>query len=182
MTRLFSIMAALLAAASLSSTAGAVSAASDKPPAVNAAGLQTATYQPPPTITERIAGLKIVLTQVNYPGVPERSACRFLVRAINESDQRLGAHALLRTFDTYQSSLNAWLVPTGDLAPGQSVERIYSCKMAQSIILDQGTAGGWPGRCTVNGEERSPCPATLVIESNLPLLKEDPTVAANKTK
>lgn len=182
MTKPLPVAAALLGAACLSSTADAVSAANDQPPAGSAAGLQRAVYQPPPAIRDRIPGLKIVLTQISYPGVPERSACRFLVRATNDGSQRIGVHALLRTYDTYQAALNTWLVPTGELAPGQSVERIYSCKLAQSLVLDQGTAGGWPGRCTIDGEERSPCPATLTVETNLQLLKEQPGAAPSTEK
>lgn len=162
--KMLPVAAAMLAAACLPSTAGAVSGANDRPLTGSA---QSVTYQPLPASTERIAGLKITLTQVNFPGVPERSACRFLVRASNESSQRIGIHALIRTFDSYQASLNTWLIPTGDLAPGQTTERIYSCKMAQGLALDQATASGWPGRCTIDGEERSPCPATLLLETNL---------------
>ena len=59
------------------------------------------------------------------------------------------------------------MVPTGALAPGQSSERLYSCKSARYVVLDQQTLEGWPGRCTVNGEDRSPCPLTLALEANL---------------
>lgn len=173
------VAAGLLVAASLSSTAGAVSAANDKPAQ---SGLQAVTYQPPPGIRDRIGGLRINVIQVNYPGVPERSACRLLVRATNEGDQKIGAHALIRTFDTYKASLNSWLVPTGELAPGQTVERIYSCKMAQSLVLDQGTGSGWPGRCTVDGTEVSPCPAALHLETNVQILKDLPGTDVVKAK
>jgi hypothetical protein len=161
------VATAMLAVACLSATAQAVPGANDRPITGSAGGPEAITYQPPPTIIERIPGLKVSLTQVNFPGVPERSACRLMVRASNEGSQRIAVHALVRTFNSAQASLNTWLIPTGDLAPGQSVERIYSCKMAQEMTLDQASASGWPGRCTIDGEERSPCPATLVLETNL---------------
>jgi len=130
-------------------------------------------FDPLPAITERIGGLKIVITQVNYPGVPERAACRFVVRAINEGTETISAHALLRTYDTYKSELNTWLVPTGALAPGATAERLYSCKTAQYLVFDRGSMGGWPGRCVVNGEERAPCPLTLAVEANMRLSAKD---------
>lgn len=133
-------------------------------------GIQRATFDPPPVISDRLDGLKINVTQINYPGVPERSACRFLVRATNGGTQVIATHAMLRTYDSYKGALNTWLVPTGSLAPGQSIERIYSCKTAQFVELDRGSATGWPGRCLVNGEERSPCPAVLNLETNIGFL------------
>lgn len=166
--KFISAAAGVMVAAALSSTAGAVSTANDQPASAGGG--------------ERNAGLRIIVTQVNYPGVPERSACRFLVRAVNESKQKIGAHALLRTFDSYNASLNAWLVPTGELSPGQTTERIYSCKMAQSMILDLTSASGWPGRCTIDGTEHSPCPATLQLESNLLIVKEEPVAIQVKAK
>ena len=173
--KMLPVAAAMMAIACLSATAQAVPGASDRPLTGSVGGPERVTYQPLPAITERIAGLKITLTQVNFPGVPERSACRFLVRASNDGSQRIGVHALVRTFDSYQSVLNTWLIPTGDLMPGQTVERIYSCKMAQGLILDQASASGWPGRCTIDGEERSPCPASLVLETNLRQISTEPS-------
>lgn len=178
MAKFISAAAGLMAAAALSSTAGAVSTANDQPVADD---LRAAIFQPPGS-SERIPGLRVIVTQVNFPGVPERSACRFLVRAINGSKQTIGTHALLRTFDSYQASLNTWLVPTGELSPGQSTERIYSCKMAQSMVLDLTSASGWPGRCTIDGIEQSPCPATLQLEANLLIVKEAPATVQVKAK
>lgn len=140
------------------------------PPSI---AIQRTSMEPLSTATERIGGLRIIITQVNFPGVPDRSACRFTFRAINEGHETVAAHTLLRTFDTTKGELNVWMVPTGDLAPGQSAERLYSCKTAQYLTLDRETMGGWPGRCTINGQERSPCPLTLSVEANLNLLAKD---------
>lgn len=180
MAKIVSAAVGLLAAASLSSTAGAISPANDPP--VEVSGARAVTFQPPAGVRDRVAGLHITITQVNYPGVPERSACRFLVRATNEGDRKIGAYALMRTFDSFKASLNSWLIPTGELAPGQTVERLYSCKMAQSLVLDQDSATGWPGRCTVDGTELSPCPVTLQLKANIDILPTDPSIAQVKGK
>ena len=116
---------------------------------------------------DRIGGLKIIVNQVMYPGVPDRAACRFVIRAVNNGSATVSAYTLLRTLDGEKSELNTWMVPTGSLAPGQSSERLYSCKNARYLVIDQQTLEGWPGRCMVNGEERSPCPLTLTLEANL---------------
>lgn len=135
--------------------------------------VQRADLQPPPVIADRIAGLKITVTQVMYPGVPDRAACRFVVRAVNSGSATVSTYALMRTLDGEKAELNTWMVPTGPLAPGQASEKLYSCKTAQYLVLDKQTLGGWPGRCLVNGEERSPCPLTLALEANLNIIAKD---------
>jgi hypothetical protein len=162
---------ALLAGAS-TVQASSSSGGKDKP-APPAIGIQHASLQPLPIVTERIGGLRIVINQVNFPGVPDRSACRFVVRAVNEGRETVAAHTLLHTYDGTKGELNTWMVPTGTLAPGQSAERLYSCKTAQYLVLDRQNMGGWPGRCTVNGEERAPCPLSLSLEANLNLISKD---------
>ncbi|MGE5547642.1 MAG: hypothetical protein ACM33T_12135 [Solirubrobacterales bacterium] len=115
--------------------------------------------------------VRINVSIISYPGVPERSSCRLKFRAVNESGNRVAVSTLLKTFDTYKSDLNSWLVPTGDMAPGQAVERIYSCKSASFITLDKKSDYGWPVTCRVDGEAVSPCPVSLKVDFNLPELK-----------
>lgn len=141
------------------------------PPSI---AVQRASFKPLPTVTEHIGGLKIIVSLVNHPGVPDRVSCRFVVRTVNEGRERVAAYALLHTFNGAKSEMNSWMVPTGDLAPGQSAERLYSCKSAQYLVLDQTSIGGWPGRCVVNGEERSPCPLTVALEANLNFMDKAP--------
>jgi len=161
---------ALIAAALTVTTAFGVQASSapkegkELPPSI---ATQRTDLQPPPIVTDRIGGLKIIVNQVMYPGVPDRAACRFVIRAVNNGSATVSAYTLLRTLDGEKSELNTWMVPTGSLAPGQSSERLYSCKNARYLVIDQQTLEGWPGRCMVNGEERSPCPLTLTLEANL---------------
>lgn len=140
------------------------------PPSI---AVQRADLQPPSIIADRIPGLKITVTQVMYPGVPDRAACRFVVRAVNSGSATVSAYTLMRTLDGEKAELNTWMVPTGPLAPGQASEKLYSCKTAQYLVLDKQTLGGWPGRCLVNGEERSPCPLSLALEANLNIIAKD---------
>lgn len=166
----------LLVAAAVSAlgatTAQAASSAKDKPLPPSIA-VQRANLEPLPVITNRIGGLKIVISQVYYPGVPDRVACRFTVRAINQGHERVAAYALLRTLNSDKEIVNTWMVPTGDLAPGESSERLYSCKTAQYLQVDRKSMSGWPGRCEVNGEEQSPCPLIVGLEANLNLIAKD---------
>lgn len=166
------ILATVLALVAGSSVAVASSAPKEGNAASPGVAIQRVELQPPPIVADRIGGLKMIVTQVNYPGVPDRAACRFVVRSINSGQVSMSAYALLRTLNSEKAELNIWMVPTGPLAPGQSSERLYSCKTAQYLVLDQQTLGGWPGRCLVNGEERSPCPLTLTLEANLSLLPQ----------
>ncbi len=157
--------AALTAMAALGAQASsAPKEGKELPPSI---AIQRADLQPPPIVADRIGGLKIIVNQVMYPGVPDRAACRFVIRAVNSGSATVSTYTLLRTLDGEKSELNTWMVPTGSLAPGQASERLYSCKNARYLVVDQQTLEGWPGRCMVNGEERSPCPLTLALEANL---------------
>lgn len=114
--------------------------------------------------------IRITVALVSYPGVPERAACRMKFRAENQSGRRVALSTLLHTFDGSQSDLNSWMVPTGEMAPGATVERLYSCKAASFIRLDQRSDYGWPRSCTVDGERLTPCPMRLDVRFNLPQL------------
>ncbi|HTH15323.1 MAG TPA: hypothetical protein VL974_01610 [Magnetospirillum sp.] len=140
------------------------------PPSI---AVQHADLLPPSIISDRIDGLKITITQVMYPGVPDRAACRFIVRAYNGSRNTVSAHALLRTLDGDKAEINTWMVPTGSLAPGDSSEKLYSCRNAQYLVIDKQALSSWPGRCFVNGEERSPCPLTVALDANLNIVAKD---------
>lgn len=119
----------------------------------------------------------IVVTLINYPGVPERSACRMLYKAVNRSGDDIELSTQLHTFDSLKSDLNSWLIPTGSMKPGQAVERLYSCKTPSFIALDQKSDYGWPRSCRVNGEKMTPCPVPVKIDFNLPLMAEDAPMA-----
>lgn len=119
------------------------------------------------------ARIRISVSVISFPGVPEHAACRMLFRATNETGSPMEMATLLHTYDGYQSDLNSWLVPTGTILPGQQVERLYSCKSASFLTIDQKSDLGWPTTCVVAGERKSPCPVALKLDSNLPLLKKD---------
>ncbi len=161
---------AALALVAVFPTAPAASASKDGKGLPASISLQRTDLLPPPIVADRIGGLKISVTQVHFPGVPDRASCRFVVRAVNSGQATLSTYALMRTLDGDKAELNTWMVPTGALAPGEASERLYSCKHAQYLVLDQQSLDGWPGRCMVNGEERSPCPLTLALEANLNII------------
>ncbi len=161
----------LLPLAAGASSKGGGGGGSDKATAPSVA-IQRRVLQPPPIVVDRIDGFRVAITQVSFPGVPERSACRLLARATNLGTQKVGMFLQVHTFDGSKAPLNSWLIPTADVAPGQSVERLYSCKLAQYLKLDLATAGSWPAICIVAGEERSPCPVTLNFETNVELIEK----------
>lgn len=117
--------------------------------------------------------VRITVSLISFPGVPERSACRMLFRAVNETAVPVEMAALLHTYDTYRADQNSWLVPTGTMQPGQQIERLYSCKGASFLSLDQRSDHGWPRSCAVAGEVRTPCPVALKLDSNLQILVKD---------
>lgn len=173
MNKITSAMVMALAMVGGTSVALASSAPKEPKSLPPSIAVQRADLQPPSIIADRIPGLKITVTQVMYPGVPDRAACRFVVRAVNSGSATVSAYTLMRTLDGEKAELNTWMVPTGPLAPGEASEKLYSCKTAQYLVLDKQTLGGWPGRCLVNGEERSPCPLTLALEANLNIIAKE---------
>lgn len=143
-------------------------------------GVRGMVMKPAETITEPVTGVRLNITQFSYPGVPERAACRTVIRVENDSPHKVGFYTLVRTFDTTKQALGTWMTPSGELAPGQSGERLYSCKLARYMVLDRGSAGGWPNSCQVDGEERSPCPIQLILDVNIDFLPADPKADGGK--
>lgn len=125
----------------------------------------SAAAAPPEPGSERI---RIAVSVVNYPGMPEQAACRMRFRAINESTSRVELSALVHTFDETHAGSGSWQVPTGTLEPGQAVERMYTCKHASFIRLDADNHYGWPGKCTIDGAAKAPCPVAVNVSANLP--------------
>lgn len=146
----------------------------DKPavPVTVAKGVRDLKLSPSPTLSEAIKGVRLNITQFSYPGVPERASCRTVIRVENASEHTIAFYSLIRTFDTQQVPLGTWMTPSGELPPGKSGERLYSCKLARYMVLDRGSAGGWPNTCVVDGEERSPCPLELTFDANMDFLPE----------
>lgn len=161
---------AIIAGASVAHASSAPKESKPRPPSI---AVQRADLLPLPVVTDQVGGLKISVMQVMYPGVPDRAACRFVVRAVNSGAATVSAYALMHTLDVDKSELNTWMVPTGALAPGQASEKLYSCRNAQYLVVDRQSLNGWPGRCQINGEERAPCPLTLGLEANLNIIAKD---------
>ena len=115
--------------------------------------------------------VRLTIVQVFFPGVADRFACRMEVRALNQGSSRVNFSTLLKTYDDGKEALDSWLIPTGELAPGQEVLRTYSCHQAASIEISRKSEYGWPAKCEVGGREASPCPIELHVTSSLALPK-----------
>lgn len=147
----------------------------DKKPQVEASiGVHNMVVHPSEAIREPVTGVRLNITQFSYPGVPERAACRTVIRIENDSPHKVALYTLIRTYDSAKVGLGTWMTPSGELAPGQAGERLYSCKLARYMVLDRGSAGGWPNTCHVDGEERSPCPIQFVLDVNIDFLPGSP--------
>lgn len=181
MCRLLTLLAlSMLLAANPALAAGGGDDKAAAPPATAVSkGVRDLKLSPSPTLSEPIKGVRLNITQFSYPGVPERASCRTVIRVENASDHTIAFYSLIRTFDTQQVPLGTWMTPSGELPPGKSGERLYSCKLARYMVLDRGSAGGWPNTCLVDGEERSPCPLELTFDANMDFLPE-PTAKDGK--
>lgn len=155
----------------LSGTALAAGSGSEdggKPAAIELSrGVQDMILNPTGATSEPVTGVRLNITQFSYPGVPERAACRTVIRVENQSASTVAFYTLIRTFDLQEAPLSTWMTPSGILAPGQSGERLYSCKIARYMVLDRGSASGWPNTCHVDGIDRTPCPIQLTFDSNI---------------
>lgn len=122
-----------------------------------------------PNVAGHVDPVRLTIVQVVYPGVSDRFACRMQVRALNEGTSSVNFSALLQTYDRDKKPLDSWLIPTGDLAPGQEVLRTYTCHQAASLEISRDTEYGWPVKCEVDGQEASPCPVELHVTSSMAL-------------
>ena len=113
--------------------------------------------------------LHLTIMQVFFPGLPERAGCRMQVIARNDGTSRVSMRALVNTFDEAKGAVDTWLVPTGDLKPGEEVLRVYSCRTAHDVAVSEASPYGWPQTCTVNGADTSPCPLTLKVSTSISL-------------
>ena len=127
-----------------------------------------------PLVAETIGRVTLNVTQFSYPGVPERAACRLVIRTDNESEHTVALYTLLRTFSAEKTPLGTWMVPSGKLAPGESSERLYSCKAARYVLIDRTSQLAWPGVCAVEADQRAPCPLEMSLELNIDFLPDPP--------
>jgi len=111
--------------------------------------------------------LVLSITQVFFPGMSERTGCRMQITARNQSSSRISMRALVNTFDSAKEAVDTWLVPTGDLKPGEEVLRIYSCRTAHDATVSEASPYAWPQTCVIDGAATSPCPVTLHVSSSI---------------
>ena len=111
--------------------------------------------------------LELSITQVFFPGMSEKTGCRMQITARNRSPSRINMRALVNTFDGAKEAVDTWLVPTGELKPGEEVLRIYSCRTAHVAAVSEASPYAWPQTCNVDGANASPCPVTLHVSMTI---------------
>lgn len=120
--------------------------------------------------------LKMVAQIVYNPGMSDKRGCRLQIYMTNTSKVKINMRAVLTTFMTSEGSSqpeisDVEMVPTADLAPGQQVMRLYSCKPADTVQVTRDNTYTWPNVCDINGEEQSPCPVELHFSSTLNVIE-----------
>lgn len=128
---------------------------------------------PPKHAGTPIDGVGINVAQFLTPGVPDRNACRTLVRVENRSGHKVAFYILLRVYSAEGNQMATWMAPSGNLADGEASERMYSCQIARYLKVDQGVTDAWPVTCTIDGNDLNPCPLRLSLDSNIDGLPAD---------
>jgi hypothetical protein len=134
-------------------------------------GLRQATLNPDGT-TPSEGDIQVQVVEVFYPGLSSRSACRMEMEVRNASPVQASLSTLLKTFNDDKDTVDAWLIPTGTMEPGDRITRIFSCHEAVSLEVNRESQYGWPHVCTINGEARSPCPLRLQVSTSLNIAPE----------
>ena len=107
--------------------------------------------------------LHLTVEQVFFPGLSERVGCRMQISARNDTGTPVSLRLLVNGFDDSKAVVDTWLVPTGDLKPGEEVMRIYSCVAGHEFAVSEASPYGWPQTCVVDGNTMSPCPLGLAV-------------------
>jgi len=111
--------------------------------------------------------LELSITQVFFPGMSEKTGCRMQITAQNRSASSINMRALVNTFDGAKEAVDSWLVPTGELKPGEEVLRIYSCRTAHAAVVSEASPYAWPQTCVIGGVVASPCPLSLHVSMSI---------------
>ena len=114
---------------------------------------------------------------VYNPGMSDKRGCRLQVYMTNTSKVKINMRTLLATSMSGDGSAepdvaDIDMVPTADLAPGQKVMRLYSCKPADTVTVPRDNVYTWPNICEINGEEQSPCPVELHFSSTMAVIEQ----------
>ncbi len=121
-----------------------------------------------PSVPPTGDAIRVTVVMASFPGLSERASCRMQVTSANQGAARLSTRVLLKTVNDKGDTINSWLVPTGDLKPGEESLRTYSCKAPESLVLVRGNPFAWPQTCSVDGIDTLPCPVALRMQTNLP--------------
>lgn len=111
----------------------------------------------------------VTINQFNYPGVPDRSACRMQFVITNQTSAPVSFRGVFDTRDGGPDPVNVWVVEAGRIGPNQQAERLFSCKPAPMVALRQ--PDKWPATC----EDQSGCLPKVRVQTNLRLLPTEVT-------
>lgn len=115
--------------------------------------------------------MKLSVQQVFNPGMSDKRGCRMQIYFMNASKAKLNVRVLVTTYDSQKHPADTNLVPSGDLDPGQSVMRLFSCIPAETVEAARDNEYAWPNACDVNGAEQSPCPVAIHFTSTLSIIE-----------
>lgn len=114
--------------------------------------------------------MKVMVQEVFNPGMSDKRGCRLQISFMNQSKVKLNLRMLITTYDSLQQPADTNLVPSGDLEPGQSVMRLFSCKPAETVEAARDNEYAWPNTCDVNGVEQAPCPVAIHFSATLGII------------
>jgi len=116
--------------------------------------------------------LKMVVQMVFNPGMSDKRGCRLQVYYTNTSKVKINLRTNVTTYDSQPEVADVNLVPTGDLAPGQMIMRLYSCKPAEAVEISRENQYAWPNVCDIEGKEQSPCPVAIHFSSTMGIVEQ----------
>jgi hypothetical protein len=135
---------------------------------------------PPPHGGEALLGsdiktstdvVRMAILRAVVPGTSEKVGCRMQIISTNDTTHRVNVRILLRTYDARGELVDTWLVPTGELQPGEEFMKVNSCRGGRKMKIARDNKYGWPVTCDVDGEPAAPCPVSLKIRSSMDIME-----------
>jgi len=115
--------------------------------------------------------MRIAVMRAVIPGASEKVGCRIQMISTNDTTHRVNLRVLLSTFDAKGDLVDTWLVPTGELEPGEEFMKVNSCHGGRKMKIARDNKYGWPVSCDVDGEAVAPCPVSLKLKSSMEILE-----------
>ena len=136
-----------------------------------------------PDSASELRPMRLSIEQVFFPGVPDRTACRMQIRVYNDSRSTINLRLLIQTSNVEKEPQDSWLVPAGDLKPGEEVLRLFSCRPSVAVDVMRNSDYGWPITCRIDGDDVVPCPVNIKFHSSLAIPPvKDPNFKEEKKK